>query len=106
MGLLYLGGPFEVLLGFSPPFSLTLLNPDRNRDQMGKRNKVFWIERFIMNLAGEFSFRGVISIIKSDNYLLCVCVCVGRVKPPVTILSYKSRVIAMTSGNLHTLCLF
>ena len=40
MGLLYLGGPFEVLLGFSPPFSLTLLNPDRNRDQMGKRNKV------------------------------------------------------------------
>ena len=28
-----------------------------------------------MNLAGEFSFRGVISIIKSDNDLLCVCLC-------------------------------
>lgn len=52
---------------------------------MRKRNKAFWIERFIMILAGEFSFRGVILIIKSDNDLLCVCVCVGRVKPPVTI---------------------
>ena len=29
-----------------------------------------------MNLAGELSFRGVISLIKSDNDLLCICVCV------------------------------
>ena len=65
-----------------------------------------------MNLAGELSFRGVISLIKSDNDLLCICVCVcvcvceGRVKAPITILSSKNRVIAMTSGNLHTLHLF
>ena len=68
--------PLELLLGFNPPFSLTLLNPDRNRDWMGKRNKTFWIERFIMNLAGKLSFRGVISLIKSDNDLQCMCVCV------------------------------
>ena len=30
-GLLYLGRPHRVLLGFGPPFSLILLHPEGNR---------------------------------------------------------------------------
>ena len=56
-GLSYLGGPRRILLGFNAPFSLILLNPEGNRGGTRKGIK-FWIERLIINLAGELSFRG------------------------------------------------
>ena len=49
--------PGKALLGFSPHFSLILLNPEGNRDGMRRRIK-FWIERLIINLARELSFSG------------------------------------------------
>ena len=49
--------PHRVLLGFNPPFSLILLNPEGKRGGTRKGIK-FWIERLIINLAGELGFRG------------------------------------------------
>ena len=56
-GLLYLGGPCRVLLGFSPPFSLIPLNLEGNRG-MTRMGIKFWIERLIINSAGELSVGG------------------------------------------------
>ena len=53
---MYLGGPLRVLLGFNPPFPLILLNPEGNRYGTRKGIK-FWIERLIVNSAGELGFR-------------------------------------------------
>lgn len=56
-GLLYPGRPLRVLLGFSFLFSLILLDPKVSRD--GARKGIrFWIERLIINLAGDLSFGG------------------------------------------------
>ena len=54
-GFLYPGGPCRVLLGFSPLFSLILLNPEQSRDEPKKRRKV--LERLVINSAEEFDFR-------------------------------------------------
>ena len=48
-GLLCLGGPLRILIGFSP-FSLILFNPEGNRGRRRKEIK-FWIERLIVNPA-------------------------------------------------------
>lgn len=53
-GLLCLGGPLRILIGFSP-FSLILFNPEGNRGRRRKEIK-FWIERLIINLAEELVF--------------------------------------------------
>ena len=58
-GCLYLGRPGGVLLGFSPPFSLILLNSEGKRGRTRKGIK-FSIERLNITLAGEFSFRGTL----------------------------------------------
>ena len=61
LGLLYLGRPLRVLIGFnspfSPPFSSTLLNFEEYRGRIRNRIK-FWIERLIIDLPREFGFRG------------------------------------------------
>ena len=54
---LYPGRPHRVLLSFSP-FSLMLLNAEGNRGGIRKKIKV-WIERLIINSAGELGFRGL-----------------------------------------------
>ena len=57
-GLLYLGGPHRVLPGFSPSFSLILLNFEGNRGGIRKGIK-WWIESLIINSAGELSCGGI-----------------------------------------------
>ena len=52
---MYLGGPHRVLLRFTPPSSLILLNPEGNRGRTRKGIQ-FWIERFIRNSGGELGF--------------------------------------------------
>ena len=47
MGLLYPGRPYSVLLGCNLPFSLIVLNPERNRGQTRKRIK-FGIVRLLI----------------------------------------------------------
>ena len=47
---MYPGGSCRVLLGFSPPFSLILLNPEGNWCRIKKEIK-FWLERLIINFA-------------------------------------------------------
>ena len=56
-GLLYLGRPHKVLLGFSLPFSLILLSPEGNRGGTRKRVKL-WIKRLFINSVRELGFRG------------------------------------------------
>ena len=55
--LLYPGRPHRVLLGFKPPFSLILLNPEGNRGGARKGIK-FGIERLIINSVRELGFGG------------------------------------------------
>ena len=55
--LLYQGGPCRVLLSFNHLFSLTLLHPEGNRDKTRKGIQ-FWMERLIINTAGELHFSG------------------------------------------------
>ena len=50
--------PHRVLRGFSLPFSLILFNSEGNRNRISRRVK-FWIERLIINSAGELSFSGI-----------------------------------------------
>ena len=45
-----------VLLSLNPPFSLILLNPEGDRSGTRKGIK-FWVQRLIINLAGELSFK-------------------------------------------------
>ena len=52
-----MGRPHHLLLSFNPPFSLILLNPEGNGGGI-RRGIKFWIERFIINLAGELGFKG------------------------------------------------
>ena len=56
--LLYPRRSHRALLGFSPLFSLTLLNPEGNGDRTRKGIK-FWKERLIINSVREFSFGGL-----------------------------------------------
>ena len=55
-GLLYPGGPHRALLSFNPPFPLTRLNLEGNKDITRKGMK-FWIKRLIINSAEELGFR-------------------------------------------------
>ena len=50
-------GDNGVLLGFTLPFSLILLNPEGTSVGQKKRIK-FWMERLIINLARVLGFRG------------------------------------------------
>ena len=52
------GGPHRVLLSINPPFSLNLLNLKENRYQTQKEI-TFWMEKLIINLAEELSFREI-----------------------------------------------
>ena len=81
---MYPGGPHSVLLSFSPPFSLLLLNPEGNRSGTRKEIK-FWIERLIINSAGKPSFRGTqfhIYLFKNQvNVLKTICISQILLKP-------------------------
>lgn len=55
-GILYLGGPHSVLLGFNPPLSLILFNLGGNKGITRKGIKIL-IEMLILNLAEELGFR-------------------------------------------------
>ena len=55
-GGLYLGRPRRVLLSFSLPFSLIVLNPEGDRDGTRKGIKL-WTERLIRNSAWGLGFR-------------------------------------------------
>ena len=55
-GGLYLGRPRRVLLSFSLPFSLIVLNAEGDRDGTRKGIKL-WTERLIINSAWELGFR-------------------------------------------------
>lgn len=52
---MYPGGLCRVLLSFSAPFSLILLNLERNRFSTRKEIK-FWIDILIINSGEELSF--------------------------------------------------
>ena len=52
------GGSHRVLLSINPPFSLNLLNLKENRYQTQKEI-TFWMEKLIINLAEELSFREI-----------------------------------------------
>ena len=55
-GLLCLGWPHRVLLGFSSPFSLIFLNPEGNLG--GTRKGIVFGQRLTINSAGKVSFKG------------------------------------------------
>ena len=55
---MYPGGPCRVLLGFDPPISLILLNHEGNKGETRMGIK-FWIEKLIINSAGELGLGGV-----------------------------------------------
>ena len=54
---LYPGRPHRVLFDSNPLFSLILLSPEGNGGRRRKGIK-FWMERLIINSAGELGFRG------------------------------------------------